>query len=614
MIRLTEHQLDKKKEWVLNYLDHARNPADSSNLDANANVEAKNVATMYAEFNKDINIQFHRKVIYDELVTLFDEETAKEYIRQLEDHEIYCHDETQPFFPYCVAIDSTPFLYNGLTMFGNGSKAPQHLKSYCGSYLNLLFIIGSQFSGAIADVSFLKDFHYFCKKDFGEDYLNTHSQEVSEAFEQIVYTINTPAASRGFQSIFYNTSVFDEFYFRGLYQNSFYPNGDRVIDEWPGLNKLQKFFLTWFNKEREKSLLTFPVITCALKLTEEGELESPEWRTEVAKQFSEGNSFFIYMDKDVSTISSCCRLSNNIADQLKKEFHVSLGFGGVSTGSKRVVTLNLNRLVQDKHRNLEDETKKIHKYLLGHESWLRKIQEKGQLPVYDAGFIAMEKQYLTVGLSGVVEAAESLGIKPDYNSEYVEFLKNTLSTISDLNKQSAKEFSTRLNKKIMINSEFVPGENLGHKFYEWDKKAGYKVPIQRNLYNSYFYPVEEDLDITDKILLHGKETLQYLDGGSALHLNLEEHLPQEGFELLLDHTAKLGTTYWTYNVLSTLCNDCGHIDKKTLESCPRCHSKKVEYATRVIGFLKKVSSFSKARRIEASRRVYHEAQSVGKVE
>lgn len=616
MVRLNKTQLQDKVKWIRDYGHPTRNAADSSTMDANANVESKNIATMASEVHKDINIQVNRAILHGEISKLFDEQTADQYIEQLEEHQIYTHDETS-LMPYCVAIDSTPFLYTGLTQLGGDSKAPQHLGSYCGGYINLAFAIASQFAGAVADVSLLKDFHYFAKKDYGTNYLETAEDKIKDHLSQIIYSINMPAATRGYQSIFYNTSVFDEFYFKGLYETAYYPDGTRVIEEWDGINALQKYFLSWFNKERSRAILTFPVITAALKLNDDGSIASDDWRDYIAKEFSEGHSFFVYMDKNVTSLSSCCRLRNDISDQLSGDgengFSYSLGAGGISTGSKNVITLNVNRMVQD-GRDLVDEIHRIYKYQVAFESWFRQLKDQGLLPVYDAGFIALEKQYLTIGLNGVVEAAEYLGMTPSYNDEYVAWLQNLLGTISAENRKMAKHYSDMFGWKIMFNTEFVPAENLGVKNYNWDRKAGYVVPSNRNTYNSYFYAVEsETTTVIDKLRLHGHDTIQYLDGGSALHLNLGEHLTKEGFTKLLDATAHAGANYWTYNVRTTICNECGNIDKRDLTTCPKCGATNVDHATRIIGYLRRESSFSKFRREEASHRTYHPTQYDGNV-
>ncbi len=225
------------------------------------------------------------------------------------------------------------------------------------------------------------------------------------------------------------------------------------------------------------------------------------------------------------------------------------------------------------------------------------------LTVYDAGFITLDKQFLTIGINGMVEAAEYLGYSANNNQEYMNYVSAQLKIIYDANKEAKKTYG------YMFNTEFVPAENLGVKNAEWDKKDGYFVP--RDCYNSYFYVVEdEDINSIDKFLLHGKDMIQYLDGGSALHLNLEQKLTQEGFYKLINVAAKSGCNYWCSNVKITICNDCSHIDKKTLTNCPKCNSEDVDYGTRVIGYLKRISSFSNARQKEAHIRHYHKNKKV----
>ena len=157
----------------------------------------------------------------------------------------------------------------------------------------------------------------------------------------------------------------------------------------------------------------------------------------------------------------------------------------------------------------------------------------------------------------------------------------------------------------MFNCEMIPAENVGIKHAKWDKEDGYFVP--RDCYNSYFYVVEDDsLTIIDKFKLHGAPYIQHLTGGSALHLNLDEHLSKEQYRQLLRVAATEGCNYFTFNIPNTICNDCGHIDKRYLKECPVCHSKNVDYMTRIIGYLKRISNFSQGRQEEAHRRYYHE--------
>ena len=589
MIRLTEKQVKQKINFIQNYIN-ASNAADGSKIDANANVSSKNIATMEAELNKDINVQVNRQLVKNKIEQLFDKNLANEYVRQIEAHEIYVHDETS-LKPYCTSISMYPFLFDGLTKLGGESKAPQHLESYCGEFVNLVFAISSQFAGALATVEFLLYFDYFARKDFGNDYLNSNTKTVSNHLQHAVYAINQPAAARGYQSVFWNISLYDEKYFDSLFGEFVFP--DMTKPQWESLKKLQLFFMKWFNKEREKAVLTFPVVTAAM-LVKKGKPVDTEFANMCATELSEGNSFFIYQSESADSLASCCRLRNEISDNT---FSYSLGAGGVSTGSINVITLNMNRLIQQE-KDLKTEINKIQKYQIAYRKLIEEYKNAGMLPVYDAGFISLDKQFLTIGINGMVEAAESQGIKAENSTVYKDFVAKQLKIIYDANKEAKKEYG------YLFNTEFVPAENLGVKNAKWDKEDGLFVP--RDCYNSYFYPVENNsINSLDKIILHGTDIIKYLDGGSALHLNLEEAPNKNGFLKLIEATALAGCSYFCFNVKITICNKCGHIDKKTLVKCSSCSSKDIDYGTRVIGYLKRVSSFSSERQNEHDLRFYH---------
>ena len=589
MIRLHPEQLNQKLSFIDEYIQ-AKNAADGSKLDANANVTQKNIATMEQELMKDFFVQINRAKVSGKIRELFGQDLAEEYLRQIEAHEIYVHDETS-LKPYCVSVTMYPFLREGLSKLGGESQAPKHLASFCGSFINFVFAVSSQFAGAVATVEFLTYFDYFARKDFGDNYLETHRKEIENHLQQVVYSINQPAAARGYQSVFWNISIYDQYYFDAMFGNFVFPDFERP--NWESTTKLQRFFMRWFNQERTKAILTFPVVTAAM-LTEQGECKDSAFADEVAQELAEGNAFFIYQSDNPDSLASCCRLRNEIADHT---FSYSLGAGGVATGSINVITINMNRLVQD-GRDLATEVSKIHQYQYAYRKLMEEYLAAGMLPVYDAGFISLDKQFLTIGINGMVEAAESQSLTVGYNPEYMAFVQERLKIIFQANQAASKKYG------VKFNTEFVPAENLGVKNAKWDKADGYFVP--RECYNSYFYVVEdEEINALDKFLLHGKELIEWLDGGSALHLNLDEALPQSGYRSLLDIAAKTGCNYFCINVKITICNECQHIDKRTRHQCAKCGSSNIDYGTRVIGYLKRVSAFSSARQKEHSLRFYH---------
>ena len=612
MLYRQQHTEDRetleRMKFLSDYLE-ASNAATGSKYDANANVEHKNIATLIGELPKASFIRLNRKLLTDRIKKMYGKELAEEYIDKLTHHFIYKNDETS-LANYCASITMYPWLIGGTTSIGGNSTAPTNLKSFCGGFINMVFMVSSMLSGACATPEFLMYMNYFIQKEYGKDYYKradevvdlslkkrTLDKVITDCFEQIVYSLNQPTGARNYQAVFWNISYYDKYYFQSLFGNFFFPDGSQP--DWEGLSWLQKRFMKWFNKERTKSVLTFPVETMAL-LSENGECKDEEWADFAAEMYAEGHSFFTYLSDNADSLSSCCRLRNEIQDN---GFSYTLGAGGVSTGSKSVLTINLNRCIQYAVNHNQDYKEYLshiidlcHKVQLAYNENLKELQRHGMLPLFDAGYINLSRQYLTIGVNGLVEAAEFMGLTINDNPDYLHFVQEVLGLVEKYN----KKYRT---KEVMFNCEMIPAENVGVKHAKWDKEDGYFVP--RDCYNSYFYVVEDDsLSIIDKFKLHGAPYIEHLTGGSALHMNLEEHLSKEQYRQLFRVAAKEGCNYFTYNIPNTVCNDCGHIDKRYLHECPVCHSKNVDYLTRIIGYLKRVSNFSQARQEEAARRYY----------
>ena len=602
---------ENKIAFIRKYMT-AKNAATGSDVDQNANVSNKNIATMAAELPKKDIIALNRELMRQKLTSMYGEEFAAQYEKDLAHHIIYKHDETS-IFPYCCSISLYPFLLDGLTKIGGSSTAPQHLDSFCGSFINLIFLVAGQFAGATATPEFLTYFDHFARKDYGPNYIDrldevveftyrpsTLRDKLEHYFAQIVYTLNQPAGARGYQSIFWNIAYFDRDYFNSIFKDVVFPDGDEPC--WETTKELQKLFMKWFNAERLKNILTFPVETANMH-TVNGQYSDTETADFMAEMWAEGASFFMYQSDSVDSLSSCCRLRNGIEDNT---FSYTLGAGGIETGSKGVITLNLNRIVQDWTRESEETlplyitniVNRVHKYLTAFNEIIWDYKNAGLLTIFNAGFIDLDRQYLTVGINGFVEGAEYLGIPIDADSaEYQLYAKDILETIKNLNIAARTD-------KCKFNTEFVPAESLGVKNAKWDKRDGYKVP--RDCYNSYFYIVEDKtIDPIKKFRFQGIKFTGCCDGGSALHNNLDEHLTARQYRMLMDVAVKEGCNYFTYNVMNTICNECGYISKHTLDTCPKCGSKDVDYATRIIGYLKRISAFSAARQIEADNRAYN---------
>lgn len=347
-----------------------------------------------------------------------------------------------------------------------------------------------------------------------------------------------------------------------------------------------------------------------------------EYKDFTAEMYAEGHSFFTYISDSADSLASCCRLRNELAENT---FNPTSGLTGVMTGSCNVITLNINRIVQDCNkayglkRNggwkentsflrdyLVDILQRVYKYHIAFKTMLYELEDKGMFAASNGGYIHISKLYSTIGINGLNEAARFLGMTVSNNKEYIEFLQLVLGTIKEENKKHSIHDSKR---PFLFNSEVVPAEGLGGKNYQWDLQDGYVVPEDENLYNSYFYNAHDNTSVLDKFILHGRQTYQYTDGGSAAHINLEDHLSKEQYLKLIDFAIVNGTNYFTFNIPNSKCDDCGYITKHPITECPKCHSNHITQYTRVIGYLRPIKSFGKDRQIEASHRTYSDGRS-----
>ena len=484
-------------------------------------------------------------------------------------------------------------------------------------------------------------FDWFARLEWGDNYYlkgeisitnenslrkKTIRSQIYQYFQQIVYSINQPAAARGYQSVFWNVSIFDRPFFDGMFGNFVFPDGSKP--QWESLCWIQKEFMRWLNAERLRTILTFPVVSVSL-LYKDGVFEDEDMAGFVAKEYSEGNSFFTYISDSVDSLASCCRLKNKIQTH---EFNFTNGNIGVMTGSKSVITLNINRIIQEWFKTIPNYTdhidpttkavvapndfilgllnesfpkylgmilERVYKYHEAYNELLWDLYNSQLLPAYSAGFIDLNKQYLTIGINGFTASAEFLGFKCNNNEEYSKFCQLVFGTIKEQN-------AAHKTKKTNFNTECIPAESCGVKLYNADKNDGYWVPNDINLYTSYiFKPYDESVGVLEKFILHGRNYIgEYLDGGSACHVNLDSHPSFSQCKQLLMHAAEVGCSYWTINVPNSECDECGYITKHPITECPKCGSKKISYWDRIIGYMTKISNWSKDRQIEQKKRIY----------
>lgn len=625
-------------DYMNEYSQSNENAATSSETDANANVTMKNVANLEGEVYKTTNRVIQRQRMKDKLNEMYPE-VAKKYEEDLNSHIIYTHDEaTTPVLKqYCMAVSLYPLMVEGVgNIDGITPTPPNDLQSFSGQVTNLIFLLSSQCKGAVAVGEYFIALNYYIVQEFGPNWYEkldvitttehcnkqrTIRDAIYKAFKQFIYGVNQPAGNRSYQSPFTNVSYYDHTYFDSLFGEFYYPDGTKP--QWEAVDCLQRLFMKFFNKLRTKQILTFPVETMAMVYDPKtNDIIDKDYKDFTAEMYAEGHSFFTYISDSADSLASCCRLRNELAENT---FNPTSGLTGVMTGSCNVITLNINRIVQDWFKNynnnitpsdvsrysndlypslkwcLQAILERVYKYHIAFKTMLYELEDKGMFAASNGGYIHISKLYSTIGINGLNEAARFLGITVGNNKEYIEFLQLVLGTIKEQNKAHSIHDA---NRPFLFNSEVVPAEGLGGKNYRWDKEDGYWVPKDENLYNSYFYDAHDDTSVLDKFILHGRQTYQYTDGGSAAHINLEDHLSKEQYLKLIDFAIANGTNYFTFNIPNSKCDDCGYITKHPITECPKCHSKNITQYTRVIGYLRPIKSFGKDRQIEASKRVY----------
>ena len=590
------------------------------------------MATLEGELYKDTTRVIQRQWM-KEMLGEINSPYRDQYIKDLEHHIFYQHDETGGIKPYCSAYTLYPLLVDGTSnVDGTKNHAPKHLGSFVGQFQNLVFLLSAQKKGAGAYGEFFNFFSYFCEKEWGLDYYKkedvvitnencleqrTIGQTINQYFQSITHYINQPAGNRGYQSPFTNFNVFDSYYWHTMFGEFTFPDGTKP--HWDAVNWLQKRYIKWLNEERTKTLLTFPVMTVCL-LTDGKDVQDKEYKDFITTQWAEGDSFFVYLSENADSISSCCRLRNEITENT---FSSTTGLTGVQTGSCNVMTLNLNRIVQDWYKSIEGTLSlpfhkgfegslkqylesildRVYDYQIAYKTGLYKLDAQGMYPQTKAGYIAFSKLYSTIGINGLNEAARFLGLTISNNKDYMDFASWILSIIKDYN----KKHSTR---KFMFNLELVPAESLGVKNYNWDRQDGYWVPSDENLYNSYIYNAHDDTSILDKIAMQGGQIAKSIDGGQASHLNLQDNLSKEQYTKLLEYAVQVGNSYITFNVPQTQCDKCGFIAKHPFDVCPECGSDKVTQWTRIIGYLRPIKAWSEARQEEGKHRMFAKKEDV----
>lgn len=499
-----EHKKARFIRSRLNYMDTYKdsgvNASTSSETDANANVASKNVANLEGEVYKVTNRIIQRQRMKDKLNKLYPgQELGRQYIKDLENHIIYTHDEasTPVLKPYCKAVTLYPLMLKGVgNIDGVTPSAPNDIQSFSGQVTNAVFLFSSQCKGAVALGDYFIALNYYVIQEFGpvwydkvdEVVTNSHflhqytvGHYIRKGMKQFIYGVNQPAGNRSYNSPFSNVSFYDKVYFKSLFGEFYYPDGTQP--EWNAIDKLQRIFMQLLREIRLIKPLTFPVTTMALVHNGKEYLDH-EYKELCAEEWAKGGSFFCYTSDNPTSLASCCRVLNEMSDNT---FSSTTGMTGVMTGSCNVITLNINRIVQDyihTWKNWEDHIvdgkcafpfewfsesfsdlknylinilERVYKYHIAYKTMLYEMEDAKMFSDCNAGYIYMRKLYSTIGLIGYCEAAQFLGLSVSNNKEYKDFLKLVFGTIKEENKKNSIHDSKR---PFLFNSEAIP-KSLG---------------------------------------------------------------------------------------------------------------------------------------------------------
>lgn len=480
--------IKERIDYMNQYSESSDNAASLSETDANANVTQKNVANLESEVYKTTNRIIQRQRMKDKLNELYPE-VSKQYEKDLNHHIIYTHDEasTPVLKQYCMAVSLYPLMTEGVgNIDGVTPGPPNDLLSFSGQITNLAFLLSSQCKGAVAFGEYFIALNYYVRLEYGNDWFNkldypitsehcnlprTVYDGITKAFKQFVWGINQPAQNRAYQSPFTNISYYDKTYFNALFKDFYYPDGTQPT--WKEIDTLQRIFMKWFNKLRLQQIVAFPVETFAM-VHDGNDIVDKDYKELCAEMYSEGHSFFTYISDSADSLASCCRLRNELT---KNTFNPTSGLTGVMTGSCNVITLNINRIVQDFWRKyyfvpdpkpdlwpnsrfidnlreyLKEILERVYKYHIAYKTMLYDLEDKGMFAASNGGYISISKLYSTIGINGLNEAAEFLGLEVSNNPEYIKFIQLILGTIKEQNKAHAISHKKR---PFLFNSEVVP--------------------------------------------------------------------------------------------------------------------------------------------------------------
>lgn len=593
-------------DFIDNFIDNDT-VADVS-VDGNSNVRRKDIVTLLTEMPKP-----HRKLlaynkIYFELKKKYGFKTANTWLEYEWSGKLYLHDaDTSTFKHYCMAYDLKDLAEKGLYFLGVGNTQPaQHLTTFVDFIKEFISFASNRSSGAVGLPNIIPYMYYYWRKDIESDYLGikTSGNEKKYAiqnFQRFIYAVNQPCVRDGQQSAFTNTTVFDRPYFEALFGGAEFPDGSFMIDAEEEIIEFQKWYMETMAKIRSENMFTFPVSTISL-IRKNGKFEDEEFATWAIKHNMKWCDSNMFIDKDVTSLSNCCRLRGQI-DSLG--YFNSIGGTALKVGSVKVSTINLARIALDTETEAEylSELKKRTlinlKVLDAVRSIIKRNVEKGLLPNFTYGLVEFKHLYNTHGFTGVYETMKKFNYTTTDifgNTSYTKEAEALGKKIFDTIRKVSDKFIEDNSSDYLVSLEQSPVEQAASKLIRKDKffypdAEIYDLPV----YGNQFMPLGIKATLQERIRVQALFD-GFCSGGSILHANIQS--PFDSYEkarAMTEYVADQGVTYFAWN---TKIQACKHNHAFYGNICPKCgESVSTEY-TRVVGFYTPIESWSSDRKAE----------------
>ena len=523
---------------------------------------------------------------------------------------------------YCVGWDLMDLLRSGFTgVVGKVSSKPaKHFRSALGQVVNFFYTLQGEAAGAQAFSNFDTLLAPFIRAD------NLTYKEVRQALQEFVFNINVPTRV-GFQTPFTNITL-DLEAPKHIAGNPVIIGGEiqetNYGDYQEEMNMLNKALLEVLSEgDSSGRVFTFPIPT--YNITEDFDWDNPVvenlWEAS-AKYGIPYFSNFVNSDMDPEdTRSMCCRLR---IDNRQLEYRGGGLFGSnPMTGSVGVVTINLPRLALKSKgekafmKGLADLMDMARDTLETKRKVLEKLTDANLYP-YTKFYLRdiksrfdeyWKNHFSTIGLIGMNEAALNL-LGVDIGSEAG---KDFAERVLDFMRDRLLEYQEKTGNNY--NLEATPAEGTTYRLAQIDKASfpekahfanGIGAAVEHPFYtNSTHLPVNYTDDLFELLDLQDNLQTKYT-GGTVIHFFLGERMDDamalKKLVKTICHNYKL--PYFTFSPSFSVCASHGYIAGEH-EACPQCGGD-TEVYSRVVGFLRPVSSWNRGKQAEFVMRGHYD--------